>query len=175
MRWIRLATTLIAARYRSKLRINEPSVISCRVWVTDIDISIMNHAAMMSVMEMGRIDFMVRTGFFKLAQKNRWYFPSSNIQVQFFRPLKMFQKATVITKVFNINDRWIYLEQKILRAEKLIACCVVKSTVKKGRQQLNITDIVQQLNIGIAPQEGSELIACLEQGNQLMIERIIIP
>jgi acyl-CoA thioesterase FadM len=172
MRWIRLLTTLAISRFRSKLRINEPSIMTFRVWVTDIDVSIMNHAAMMSVMEMGRIDFMVRTGFFKLAQRNKWYFPSSNIQVQFFRPLKMFQKATVVTKVFNISDKWIYLEQKILRGEKLIACCVVKSTVKKGRQQLNITDIVQQLNLGMPPRDGNELIACLEAGNQLMNERI---
>jgi acyl-CoA thioesterase FadM len=175
MRWIRLLTTLFVARYRSKLRINEDSIITCRVWITDIDISIMNHAAMMSVMEMGRIDFMVRTGFFRLAQKNKWYFPSSNIQVQFFRPLKLFEKAMVITRVFNINERWIYLEQKIMRGEKLIASCVVKSTVKKGRQQLNILDIVQQLNIGKAPQEGTELIACLEECNEMMNERITAP
>ena len=151
---------------------NEQSVIRFRVWITDIDVSIMNHAAMMSVMEMGRIDFMVRTGFFKLAQKNKWYFPSSNIQVAFFRPLKMFQKASVVTRVFNINERWIYLEQKIMRGEKLVASCVVKSTVKKGRQQLNIPEIVQQLDIGVAPQEGDELIFYIEKANEHMIARL---
>ena len=75
MRWLRLSTAIFSAKYKSELSITDVSEIKFRVWLTDIDVSIMNHAAMMTVMEMGRIDYMVRTGFFKLARKKKWYFP----------------------------------------------------------------------------------------------------
>ena len=172
MRWIRFLITLVSAQYRSTLNIKDESTIRFRVWLTDIDLSIMNHAAMMTVMEMGRIDFMVRTGFLKLARKNKWYFPSSSISVQFFRPLKMFERATLITKVFNIDESWIYIEHKVLKQDKIIAICVVKSTVKKGREQINIMDILEQLNMGKAPVEARDLIECFEQGNKIIKERL---
>lgn len=172
MRWIRFLFTLAAARSRSGLNIRDESWIYFRVWITDVDISIMNHAAMMSVMEMGRIDFMVRTGFLKLAQKNNWYFPSSSINVQFFRPLKMFQRAMVMTKVLYTDEKTIYLEQKIIRQDKMVAACIVKSTIKKGREQVNVFEVLRELNMHPAPAEGSEIIQHMEQGNKLIKERL---
>ena len=170
MRWIRFFCMIVSARFRSRLRINDQSEIVFKVWITDIDVSIMNHAAMMTVMETGRIDFMIRTGFFKLAQKSKWYFPSSSIHVQFFRPLKLFQRATLITRVFHINERWIYLEQRIIRNKKIIATCVVRSTIKKGRQQVNILEVLSTLNIGEAPLESVEFISSFEAADRLMNE-----
>lgn len=172
MRWIRFLFTLLSARSRSNLSIDQESRIPFRVWITDVDVSIMNHAAMMSVMEMGRIDFMVRTGFLRLAQKNKWYFPSSSINVQFFRPLKMFEKALVVTKVFYTDERSIYLEQKIIRENKMIAACIVKSTIRKGREQINILEVLKIFNNIKAPQDGQDIIEHMEKGNKLVKERL---
>jgi acyl-CoA thioesterase FadM len=172
MRWIRLLSTLLSARFRSRLRIGEASSILFKVWITDIDVSIMNHAAIMTVMETGRLDFMVRTGFFKRAQKSKWYFPSSSIHVQFFRPLKLFQRATLVTRAFHIDERWIYLEQKIIRKEKDIAFCIVKGTVKKGREQLNVLEVLKQLNIGDAPVISTDSITLISGSEKMMNERV---
>ena len=174
MRWIRLLSTLLSARLRSRLRIDEASSIPFKVWITDIDVSIMNHAAIMTVMETGRLDFMVRTGFFKRAQKSKWYFPSSSIHVQFFRPLKLFQRATLVTRAFHIDERWIYLEQKIIRNEKHIAFCIVKGTVKKGREQLNVLEVLRQLNIGEAPVTSNEPLTAIDDAEKMMNQRLAV-
>ena len=171
MRWIRFLSMLFSARFRRKLRINEESCIQFKVWLTDIDVSIMNHAAIMTVMETGRLDFMVRTGFFQLARKRKWYFPSSSIHVQFFRPLKLFQRATLITRAFHIDEKWIYLEQKITRNEKDVASCIVKSTVKRGREQLNVLEILKELNIGTAPITANETLIAIGRAERMMNER----
>ena len=34
--------------------------MTIRVWPTDVDVSIANHAAVLTIMEAGRIDFMIR-------------------------------------------------------------------------------------------------------------------
>ncbi|HYE54069.1 MAG TPA: acyl-CoA thioesterase [Chitinophagaceae bacterium] len=173
MRWIRLLSALLAAKYRSRLDVTGISVINFRVWPLDIDASIMNHASLMTVMELGRIDFMVRSGFFALARKKKWYFPSAGISVQFIRPLKPFQTAQVHTRVFHVNESWIYLEQKVVRERKTMAVCIVKSKVKKGRDTVNTNEILKELNISAFPVEGRELIEYYEKENGMMMERLV--
>ena len=172
MRWFRLLSALFYASFRSKLKIREESLMTFRVWLTDVDISFMNNASMMTVMEMGRIDLMVRIGFFSLAQKNKWYFPSRGITVQFLRPLKLFQKATLITRIFYVDDKWIYLEQKIRRFEKDIAFCIVKCTVKKGIATIDTKQISKQLHFENLPKEGKQVIDAYEQENMLIYSRL---
>ena len=76
MRWIRLLLTILNAKFRPKLTGTETACKSFRVWITDIDVSVMNHAAIMTVLETGRLDLMVRSQFLKVASKNKWFFPS---------------------------------------------------------------------------------------------------
>ena len=172
MRWFRLLHAMLAAKFRGRLSIEDESIVSFRVWPTDVDVSIMNHAAMMTAMEMGRVDVMVRSGFLKLARKRKWYFPSRSISVQFIRPLKLFQKAILTTKVFHIDERWIYIEQKITRQAKDIAICIVKGTVKKGRERISTAEIAKALNIRKLPTQGKQIVDLYEKENNLVYQRL---
>ena len=163
MRWLRLLFALLFAKFRTRLNINEISGKRFHVWLTDIDASIMNHAAILTVFETGRIDFMVRTGFFKVARKMKWFFPSSSISVQFFRPLKIFQKAILLTKVLHVSDYSIYTEQKIVKDGKDIALCIVKSKVKSGRENIRTEEIVNLLNAKNIPTGQKDLIEQFER------------
>jgi acyl-CoA thioesterase FadM len=118
----------------------------------------MNHAAMLTVFECGRIDFMVRTVFFGIARKKKWFFPSSSISVQFFRPLKVFDKAVLLKRVFHVTDYFIYTEQKIIKNGKETALCIVKSKVKSGKESIGTQEIIKLLNATIIPAEAKDLI-----------------
>ena len=129
-------------------------------------------AKMMTAMEMGRIDLMVRTGFFKLARKNGWYFPSKSVSVQFLRPLKAFQKAELMTRVCYVDERYIYTEQKITRGSKDIALSIAKSTVKKGRETIPMSEIATVLGLGTLPDGGKQVIESLERKNSLLHDHL---
>ena len=162
MRWLRLLLALLLSRFRSKLSINETSELSFRVWLTDIDASIMNHASMMTVFEAGRIDFMVRTGFFKIARQKKWYFPSASIHVQFFRPLRLFQKAVLTTRILHLADHYVFTEQKITRNGKDIAICIVKSKVKSGKNNISTREIIELLHTGDHDLQSPDLVNIYE-------------
>ena len=172
MRWIKLLTAIISARFRSKLSPDGVSEIDFRVWITDVDASIMNHAEIMTVFEIGRIDLMIRTGFFRLARKNKWYFPSRSIMVQFIRPLKIFQKARLSSKILHMGDRWIYTEQKITRDNKVISICVVKNTVKKGKETVSPIEIADKLGFATVPEGGKSIVQSMSQNDDLMYQRL---
>ena len=56
MRWLRLISAIVLAKFKKRLSIFDESNIAFRVWVTDVDAAIMNHATMMTIMEMGRVE-----------------------------------------------------------------------------------------------------------------------
>jgi acyl-CoA thioesterase FadM len=173
MRWIRLLATLISAKFKQKLIGTETVTRSFRVWIPDIDVSVMNHAAIMTVLETGRWDLMVRSKFFKVASKNKWFFPSQAISVQYYKPLKFFQKAQLYTRISYADEKWIYTEQKIMRKGKIIAACIAKSTIKKGRKTVPVSELTQKLNIGNFPSSKPELIKTYEKESIEMNEKLI--
>lgn len=175
MRWIKLLAAIISARFRSRLSPDGVSEIDFRVWLTDVDASIMNHAEIMTVFETGRIDFMVRTGFFRLARKNQWHFPSRSITAQFIRPLKLFQKARLTSKILHMDDKWIYTEQRITRGDKLISVCMVKSTVKQGRETLSPLEIADELGFTTVPQDGEGIAQAMARYDDLTYQRLADP
>jgi acyl-CoA thioesterase FadM len=173
MRWLRLINTIFFSFFRGNLSsITDESVINFRVWVTDVDLSVMNNAAMMVVLEMGRLDLIMRSGFYKLALKSKWYFPTRSFNIQFLRPLKVFQKAQLRTRVFYMDERWIYMEQKIVRGQKDIAICISKNTVKKGRETVSTAKIAKALGFSKIPTEGKNIIQMTEKGENLIYRRM---
>ena len=173
MRWIRFFFAILSANFRGKISIMDETYIPFRVWVTDIDVFVMNHAAMLTVFEMGRIDFMVRLGFFKLAIKNKWYFPSKSINAQFLRPLKILQKAHLITKILHVEEPWVYIEQKIVRNGKDVAICVAKSTVKKGRKNISAEEIAKALKINEFPTGKKQIVDSYEKESNIILKQLI--
>jgi acyl-CoA thioesterase FadM len=172
MRWLRLAEALLSAPYRQQLDPDSTSRLNFHVWPTEIDVSIMNHAAILTVMEAGRIDLMVRTGFFRLARKQKWYFVSAALNVQYLRPLKIFQKASLATRIFHVAEPWIYMEQIITCAGKDVAACIVKSKVKKGRENVSMEEISRMLGFDGFPQGEAEVVAAYEHANTVLINRM---
>ena len=175
MRWIKLLCALGKAKFRTKLKGSETSILNFRVWITDIDVSVMNHAAIMTVFEMGRADYMVRTNFFKVATKNKWFFPNQAINVQFYRPLKMFQKAKVFTRMSFVDETYFYIEQKIMRNGKPIASCFANGLAKKGRDTIPTSEIIKALKIDSkdVPTVEHALISMFKEKNNKMTEKII--
>ena len=169
MRWIKLLLALTKAIFRPKVNGEETTCVNFRVWVTDIDISVMNHAAIMTVFEMGRADFMVRSNFFKVATKNKWFFPNQAINVQFYRPLKMFQKAKVYTKMSFVDETWFYFEQKMIRKGKPVAVCFANGLAKKGRETVPTVEIIKALEIDPekVPRQKHELINLFNINNEI--------
>ena len=131
----------------------------------------MNHAAILTVMEMGRLDFMVRTGFFKVANEKKWFIPSQALSVQFYKPLKVFQRAQLYSKISYVDEKWIYIEQKIVRNGKDIALCLTKSTIKKGKITISTEEIIKRLKIHNLPNKKDKLIAAFEKECQHMSEK----
>ncbi len=174
MRWIRLLLALTRAVFKPKIRPNDATVLGFRVWLTDVDVSVVNHAAIMTIFEMGRADYMVRLNFFQAASRHKWFVPNLAINVQFHRPLRVWQKGEVHTKISFVDDTHFYVEQKIMRKGKLIATCFSDTLAKQGRKTVPTREIMDL--IGVCPREvptePHDVIPLFKEQNALVTEKI---
>ena len=171
-RWLRTLLTFIRAQFGKNINPDEETSLNFRVWMTDVDLSIMNNAAMLTITEMGRIDLMIRTGFLKHARENRLYLPLASISAQFRRPLKRFQKFQLKTQLIYWDEKWIYISHRIVFEEKIIAIALAKCTVKKGAKLIPFESIIHKLNWEIKPKNRPEMIDRFERGETLFLKTV---
>lgn len=172
MRRTRLLLAYLKAKFKKPIRITDTTKMHVRVWVSDVDVSISNHAAILTIMETGRTDFMVRSGFFKMAMAKKWYFPSQAISVQYYRPMKAFQKATLHSRISFFDEKWIYMEQKITHKGKLMAACLVKGLIKHGKETIAPIAIQEALGLELQMVDKFDLIAHHEKEVEAMDNRM---
>ena len=133
--WLRVLAVIISTFFRPRLSFSGPSVLSFRVWPHDLDINIhMNNARYMALMDLGRLDLIVRCGLWRTVFKEHWQPVIAAALVRFKKPLKPFQPFTMTSRVLSWDERWIYIEH-IIETKEAVAChAVVRGAfVRKGQ------------------------------------------
>ena len=174
-RWFRILTTIIRAQFRKKINPDEETSLNFRVWITDVDLSIMNNSSILAIMELGRWDLMVRTGFLRHARKNKLYLPLASVSAQFRRPLKRFQKFQLKTQLIFWDEKWIYISHRTLRKGEMIAVSLAKVTLKKGRERIPFEKIIHELNWKMKPKTRPEMVDEFEKGETHFLEMCETP
>ena len=125
---LRLITTLLGARRRSRLGPLDESVISLRVLPTDLDANMhMNNGRYLSIMDLGRFDLTVRNGLLGATLRRGWRPVVGSVVIRFRRSLDPFQRYALRTRAICWDEKWIYLEQRFEREGELAAIGLVKA------------------------------------------------
>lgn len=128
--YIKLALTLIKARYRPKLDIHEKSVMHFRPGITDIDMFMeLNNARHLSFMELGRWDYSLRVGFVDLMRKNKWGIAVGGASIRYRRRIPFLKKFTLNTEMLCHDQRWFYFLQETYINGKIASSALIKAGV----------------------------------------------
>jgi len=171
-RWLRFLLTVLRSTVRPRLRADQESVLELRVWPTDADLALMNHACYLTLMEQGRIDFMLRTGFLRFLLRQRWTAVLASMVVQYRKPLKRFVRVRLRTRVVYWDEQWIYLEHRLERGGTPVASGLAKNAFLGPAGRLRPPDVLQAFGFSRAPPPVPPMIAGLQDGERLMNERI---
>jgi len=126
--YLKLATTLVKARFRSKLELGDTGVLDCRVGITDIDPFMeLNHARQIAYMEMGRWDYSHRVGFIELMKNNNWGLTVGGISIRYRRRVAFLNPFTVTTQPICHDSRWFYFLQEIICKDQICASALIKA------------------------------------------------
>jgi acyl-CoA thioesterase FadM len=127
----RMLLTIFFANRASRLMPLDLASKSMRVLPTDLDVQMhMNNGRFLSIMDLGRVDLMVRLGFWGIARQRGWYPLVGSVKTDYRRPLTVFQKFDMTTQIVGWDDRWVFVEQQLLSDGKLCARAMFKTMIR---------------------------------------------
>jgi acyl-CoA thioesterase FadM len=134
----RLIRIVIAALLRPRLDLLDTSVVEMRVWPNDLDLNLhMNNGRYFTVMDLGRIDLMIRTGVVRWMWRQKWTPVVGSETMRFKRALKPFQAYRLKTRVLCWDERWVFLEQRFeTTGGELVALGIVKAVLTAQRRTM---------------------------------------
>jgi acyl-CoA thioesterase FadM len=129
-RLLRLLWLLLRSRWREPVPPLGPCITPFRVWFTDLDpLMHMNNGIYLCIMDLGRLDLMIRSGLWRVIQSRGWYTVVVAETIQFRRSLNLFQRFSISTCVLGWDKKVIVIEQRFIRGGEVVAHALVRARV----------------------------------------------
>ncbi|MDN5601306.1 MAG: acyl-CoA thioesterase [Brachybacterium sp.] len=126
--YFRLLLFMIRVRFRSRLSMWDTSHVRFRVNLSDLDVMRhMNNGRYLTLMDLGRMDLMVRSGFWQHITDQGWYPVVAGQTITYRKSLQLREKVDLASRVLGHDDRWIYMEQVFRRDGKVVADAIVRA------------------------------------------------
>ena len=153
---LRTILTLFRARRRPKLGFFETSSVPMKVLVTDIDFAMhLNNGMYFSLMDLGRFDLMIRSGFWATMRRKGWNPVVANETISFRKSLQLGQRYTIETKIIGFDDRATYIEQRMVADGEIYASAVICTRLVSKSGPVSNEEIFEA--VGAVPPSDLEL------------------
>ncbi len=141
-----------AARRRSALGIHDVASTPFRVLPTDIDfLRHMNNGVYLSIMDLGRIDLLVRAGAWAQFERLGYYPVVASETITFRRSLELWQRFTVETRVAGYDEKAVYIEQRFVVDGEIYAQAFVRGRfLKRGGGTVSLPELATALDVDIS-------------------------
>lgn len=129
---LRTLLMMLTSRRKSHLDFREVGRIRMRVLPTDTDIlRHVNNGIYLSLMDLGRMDLMIRSGYWQKLRKLGWYPVATNTTVTYRRSLQAWQRYTLETKVIGFDDKAMFIEQRFVSGNEVYAVGLMRGRFLK--------------------------------------------
>src|SRR5262249_40783260 len=97
--WLRLLALLLF-RNRQRVSVLDTTRVRVRVWPNDLDLNRhVNNGRYVSIADLGRIDFFLRTGLLRVALRRRAVPVVGDVLAKFRRDLRVFQTVEIYSRL----------------------------------------------------------------------------
>jgi acyl-CoA thioesterase FadM len=175
--WLRLLWLLACAFRRAPIVMPDGvSILQFRVWPTDIDVALhMNNGRYLTLMDLGRVDFMIASGLWRSVWRNRWTPIATAATIRFRRELPTWQRFRLETRLLCWDDTLVVMEQTFVivggsRDGQIAARALFKGGLydRTQRSFVTMTVLMQTLGLNLqSPTPSPEVEAFLHADDQL--------
>ena len=130
--YVRLLLLVLRSRRRPRLSLWDTARTPFRVAPTDLDLlRHMTNGKYLTIMDLGRIDLMLRSGFWKKIKERGWYPVVAGQTITYRKSLRPGQRFDLYTRVVGFDDRWVYMQQRFCVGETVYAQAYVRARFLK--------------------------------------------
>lgn len=156
--YVRLVWLLLKRFFVSKpIGIFEVCKTEFRVNPLDLDVNFhMNNGRYLSIMDLGRVDLMIRAGVFMKLVKNGYYPVVVSESIRFKKSLEPFEKFEMSTQTESWDEKNFFMQQKFIRKGEVVAEGYIKARFKQ-RGRKGSVPTAEIFKIAGHPYEGAKL------------------
>lgn len=141
--YFRLLYTLVVSFWQGRASVHSEHRLRLRTYINDLDMNMhMNNGRFLTLMDLGRVQLMIRLGLFFPILKNRWMPVVAAIHMQYKKSLAPLQAFELVTTIHSWDEKWIYIEQKFLAHGQLLAIGMVKGVIKSSKGTVPIAELM---------------------------------
>ena len=146
-------------------------VLQFRVWPADLDLSLhMNNGRYLSLMDLGRLDYLVRMKLWRVVRFHRWTPIASSIIIRYRRELRPFARFKLETRLVSWAEASVVMEQVFVLMDGPQAGQVAARALFKGgiysrseRKFVNTARMMAEIGVtGASPPPTPEIEAFLK-------------
>lgn len=152
--YFRLIRTLLLVFFQPRSDFREEVRMDYRVWPHDLDLNMhMNNGRYLTLMDLGRLQLMMRTGLAKHIFKNGWMPVLGAANVRYRRPLAPLRRFTLTTRLLSWDEKWFYIEHRFLQGQEVMAVAVVRAVILGKGKSLPTSVFTNLLGVQGGPPE----------------------
>ena len=155
---LRTLLMMLTSRRRSRLTFRDVGRVTMRVMPNDIDLlGHINNGIYLSLMDLGRMDLMIRTGDWKRLGKLGWYPVASNVTISYRRSLRTWEKYTLETKMIGFDEKGMYCEQRFVRGNELYVTGIMRARfLKRSGGTVSVAELAALADVDPATMQVPE-------------------
>ena len=180
--WLRLLAYFLTVRRRPALVLpGNASVLQFRVWPHDLDLALhMNNGRYLTLMDLGRLDILIRSGLWRVILQHRWTPIASGIQIRFSRELRVLDRFRLETRLLAWDDTRVVMEQVFViasgaREGQVAARALFKGGIydRAARSFVPVARMMQETGVTAAsPAQSPEVAAFLAADDALRLSSV---
>jgi acyl-CoA thioesterase FadM len=125
--WFRLIWMLLTVWRRQRVAVLDTSVLRMTVLPGDLDFNgHVNNGRYFTMADLGRMDFVLRTGSAKVAWRLRARPIVADASAKFRRDLKLGQRFELHSRLLGWDEKWTFLEHRFVRQGRVLGVVVIR-------------------------------------------------
>ncbi len=170
MTWMRLAGTAATFKLREHADVLDTTTLRGVVLPSDLDFNLhVNNGRYLTLADLGRIDWFLRTGMLQSGIKHRWRPIIATAAVRFSRSLKPWQRYELRTNLLCWGDKWAFMEHRFFARnrqgiEKLFATVAIKGAFQGREGVVTPTQMMRALGADVASPPQPQWITDWQRG-----------
>lgn len=150
--WFRLFLMLITVWRRTSIAPLGESSIHMTVLPSDLDLNgHMNNSRYLALADVARMDHLIRCGLAGFVWSRRVVPVMGDACIKFRKELRSFQRFEVTTQVVGWDEKWIFLEHRMIRRGRVCAVIGVRGLFKGRNGLVQPAELVKMLDLPIEP------------------------
>lgn len=150
--WFRLLMLLLRRPWLKPVSALDITVVRLRVWLLDLDLNRhVTNGRYFTLADVGRMDYVLRSGAFRVALKHRAVPIVGDVTGKFRRELKLFERFEIHTRLLGWDEKWMFVEHRFVKNERAVAVVVMRGLFRASTGAVPPSEFVREFGLQESP------------------------